>query len=178
MASVARIGFGGVIAVGVAIGLLGLTATSAEGQLREGGASTPSLIFGAHFQIKSQVDNNFCIQAAPGTAEGRTITLQQCAVSDNQRWTLTHNSDDTNLIVDSQGMCLDARNRKAADGLALPVQKCRFGDAWRFTYTSLGLLKDEKNDKCLQVPGAAANAAVSLAACDSTKATQKWLLTH
>lgn len=180
MASVARIGLGGVIVAGVAVGLLGLTSRSAEGQARDGGpapAST-STIFGVNFQIKTQMNTGFCMQVATGTAEGRTVTIQACGSADNQRWALTHNGDDTNLIVDSQGMCLDGRSRKANDGLAMPVQKCKFGDAYRYTYASSGLIKDEKNDKCLQVASDGANAPITLAVCDATKKGQQWLITH
>jgi hypothetical protein len=168
---VARIGF-----TAVALGVMALT-TAAQGQ---GGAPAPppSTIHGVNFLIKSQVDNTFCVQVASGTTEGRTITLQTCGAADTQRWAFSNNSDDTNLVLDSQGMCLDGRNRKGNDGLALPVQKCRFGDVWRWSYLSTGQIKDIRNGKCLQVPGAASNANVSLADCDPAKKTQQFLVTH
>ena len=137
-----------------------------------------STIHGVNFLIKSQVDNSFCVQVASGTTEGRTITLQTCGSADTQRFAFSNNHDDTNVILDSQGMCLDGRNRKPNDGLAIPVQKCKFGEAFRWAYLASGQIKDVKNGKCLQVPGAANNASVSLADCDATKKTQQFLVTH
>ena len=178
--------FGGAVAVAVvAISLGPLTALAdKEGTARAAGdagappPATPTTARGANFLIKSQLDANFCVAVATGTNEGRTITLQQCSGADVQRWAFSLNADDTNPIIEAQGMCLDGRARKSGDGLPLPVAKCRFGDAWRFTMTASGLIKDVKNNKCLSIPGAASNAAVSLADCDETKKTQLWKLAH
>ncbi len=95
-----------------------------------------------------------------------------------RRWAFTWNADDTNLIVDSQGMCLDGRFRTANLGLAMPVAKCGFKEVWRFAYRSLGLIMNVKNNKCLSVPGAVSNAAVSLVTCDDTRQAQLWMLSH
>lgn len=172
MASVARIGVAGVVVAAFAV------AGAAQGQTPKPPPDPPSTVFGVNFLIKSQQDANFCIQVTNGTTEGRTISLQTCGGADTQRWVLTHNNDESNLIVDSQGMCLDARSRKGGDGLALPVQKCRFGEAWRFAVLGTGQIRDDKNAKCLQVPGPASNAVVSLADCDAAKPNQKWTLAH
>lgn len=43
------------------------------------------------------------------------------------------------------------------------------------TYTSFGVLEFAKG--CLSIPGAGANAAVGLVACDATKQTQLWIVT-
>lgn len=137
---------------------------------------TPSTAHGTNFQIKSQVDNNFCVQVGSGTNEGRTVTLQQCSSADAQRWAFTYDKDETNLIVETNGMCLDSRAVKPNTNTAVPVMKCQFGEAWRYTYTASGLIKDVKLNKCLSVPGAAANAAVSLADCDEKKKGQLWKL--
>ncbi len=176
MASVARIGFAGIVAVA----LFSVTAGAAEGQITtEAATATPSTAHGVNFQIKSQLDQFFCVEAAPGTTEGRMITLQQCsATTDAQRWAFTNNSDDTNIVADSQGMCLDSRGRKAGDGLALPVSKCKFTDIWRYAYTSQATIKDIRSGLCLQASTAAANAAVSLATCDPTIKNQLWVLAH
>jgi hypothetical protein len=190
-----RIGLGGVIAavvIAVTLGPLAAYAGDKDkdrdkdkddqhgARAADGGAAaqTPTTAHGANFLVKSQLDATFCIQVGAGTNEGRTITLVACGTADTQRWAFTWNADDTNSIVESQGMCLDGRARKGGDGLALPVQKCRFNDAWRFTFTASGLIKDVKNNKCLSIPGAAANVAVSLADCDETKKTQLWKLAH
>lgn len=173
----ARFGLAGLAAAGVAVALLGATAGPAQGQT-DAGTTPPTTAHGVNFLVKTQLDTSFCVQVAAGTGEGRTITLQQCGGADTQRWAFTWNNDDTNVVVDSQGMCLDGRSRKGGDGLALPVQKCRFGDAWRYSYTSLGQIRDVRNGKCLQVSAAAANAPVTLVDCDSSKKNQLWILAH
>lgn len=45
-------------------------------------------------------------------------------------------------------------------------------------YLGNSLIEDIANEKCLSVPGAAANTPVSLADCDPTKVGQRWLVTH
>ena len=149
-----------------------------EARFSKGGGGTPSVIHGVNFQIKSEVDNLFCIQVESGTNEGRTITMQTCAAGDLQRWALSDNSDGTNLILDSQGMCLDGNFRRGEEGLARSVRTCGFENTSRFTYTSATLIRDEKNNMCLQESTAAANAAVSLADCDQTNVNQQWVVTH
>jgi hypothetical protein len=138
MASFGRIGLGGVIAaaaIAVTLGPLSAYAgdkdkdkdkddqqrARAAAAAADGGAATPTTAHGANFLVKSQLDSNFCIQVGSGINEGRTITLVQCGTADTQRWAFTWNADDTNSIVDTQGMCLDGRTRKGGDGLALPV---------------------------------------------------------
>ena len=129
-----------------------------------------------NFQVKANADTNFCIEAEGGTAEGRTLTMQQCGSADTQRWALADYVSGVNQMLDSQGMCLDVRGRKAADGVQLAVHLCRGDRAEMLTYTTLGLL--EYATGCLQIPGAAGNAQVSLAVCDATKLNQQWLVTH
>ena len=131
-----------------------------------------------NFQIKTLADLNFCIEVDKGVSEGRLITLQQCGLTDSQRWALPLYNDETNAIVESQGMCLDGRFTQATLGFPMTVAKCGSGDRWRFTYTSVSLIQNAKNQKCLGVAGAAANAAVAIVDCDATKKTQQWLITH
>jgi hypothetical protein len=109
---------------------------------------------------------------------GRTITLQQCGAVDNQRWAFSLNQGTTNLILDSQGDCIDGRFHAGDEGMARPVNACRFSTEWKFVYLGSSLIEDIANGKCLAVPGAAANTPVSLADCDASKVGQRWLVTH
>jgi hypothetical protein len=163
-----------------ALAALALASLVGVGDARQAhGASTPpTTAHGTNFLIKSQVDSNFCIEVANGTSEGRTITLQQCGGADTQRWALPLNSDDTNLIIDSQGLCLDGRFTKGDEGLPLPVAKCGPGKTWRFVFNSAGQLMTARRNLCLSVPGAASNAVVSLEPCDATRLGQLWALAH
>ena len=160
-----------------AVALAGLAGLGGAGPAR-GAGPPPTEAHGTNFLLESQLDSNFCIEAANGTGEGRTLTLQQCLGADTQRWALPLNSDDTNLIVDSQGMCLDGRSTKANEGLPIPVAKCGSSKTWRFVVTSAGQLMTARRNLCLSIPGAASNAVVSLAPCDATRQGQLWSLAH
>lgn len=159
------------LATGVALVALGATPALAK-------KLSPTLAGSANLLIKSQLDSNFCIEVGSGTGEGRTLALEQCGLADTQRWTLTRNADETNLIVESQGMCVDGNQRPADAGLPLPVDMCRMGAPWRFSMDASGLIQNGKSGKCLSIPGAASNVAVSLAECDENKPTQRWKLAH
>jgi hypothetical protein len=135
-------------------------------------------VHGANLLIKSQLDANFCITVGVGLDEGRTITLTQCGLADVQRWAFTWDSDNTNLIVESQGMCLEGHQRRADAGLALSVFRCRPGGTRRFTVWPSGLIENVNSGKCLTVPGAAANVAVSVADCDESDLRQLWKFAH
>jgi Ricin-type beta-trefoil lectin domain len=168
----------------VRIILVGITAAAAMATVGLGigvalGVSpsvTASAINGVNFEIHSQIDSNFCIEVQNGTIEGRTLSLQTCGGADTQRWVLTKDADSSNLLVDSQGMCVNGRSRGL--GLPLTVGSCQFGAVWRFAVTDAGLIVNERNGKCLSVPGAASNAVISLATCDGSRMGQLWGLTH
>jgi hypothetical protein len=169
-----------VVAVTAAVAL-GAGTSVARTQAHRAAAATAKLktsIHGVNFQVQPVADTNFCMQAESGVLPGRTITLQSCAVADNQRWAFSMNQGTTNLILDSQGFCLDGRFHPGDEGLARPVNPCRFASEWKFVYLGTGLIEDVGNGKCLSVPGVAANAPVSLADCDVTKPGQHWLIVH
>jgi Ricin-type beta-trefoil lectin domain len=149
-----------------------------DAQQAHGASAPPTEVHGTNFLLKSQIDTNFCIEVENGTGEGRTITLQTCGGADTQRWALPLNSDDTNLIVDSQGLCLDGRFTKGDEGLPRSVAKCGPGKTWRFVINSAGQVMTARRNLCLSVPGAASNASVSLEPCDVTHPGQLWTLAH
>jgi hypothetical protein len=172
------------IVAGLAVGIIGVLtigvgATNALGaRERTVAAKLKTTIHGVNFQIKSFADQNFCMQVESGVLPGRTITLQQCGAVDNQRWAFSLNQGTTNLILDSQGDCIDGRFHAGDEGMARPVNACRFSTEWKFVYLGSSLIEDIANGKCLAVPGAAANTPVSLADCDASKVGQRWLVTH
>jgi hypothetical protein len=153
-----------------------VVAAHAAGGLDHTGA--PSTARGSSLLIKSQIDNYYCVEVAGGTASGRAIRLEQCGATDTQRWTFTKDSDGTNLIVDSQGMCLDGRLPRATHLPGMPVNSCRFTSDERYTFLPSGMIKNVSSGRCLSVPGAAANAAVTLNKCDQTKKGEFWKLAH
>ena len=166
------------IALSVVVGgLVVLSGAAAAGGAAPAAAvPPPSTIHGVNFRIETQVDNNFCVEADSGTLPGRTLTLQQCGVADNQRFALTAEASGLNELLDSQGMCLDVSAQQRGDGVPVPVMLCNHTRAQVLSYTGTGLLQYGKG--CLQVPGAAANAPITLAKCDVSKPNQRWLVTH
>ena len=138
---------------------------------------TSTTIHGTEFKLETLVDQNFCVTTDNGTAEGRETHLQQCGSSFGL-FTFTDNSDGSNLIVDSQGMCLDGRFRTRDAGLPLKVVSCRFSDRFKWSYLANGEIQNALNGLCLRVPGAAANAWVTLGICDASKPEFRWLVTH
>jgi hypothetical protein len=166
------IGIGGLVAAAVLVA----PALNAGAATTADAVTTPTTAHGTNFLIKTQLDNGYCMEVASGTAPGRTIALMPCSNAEPQRWALTWNDDDTNLLVDTQGMCIDARLRTTSQGQAASVQRCRFGDAWRFTYTPVGQIQEVKNGRCLSVAAAAGSVPVVFAPCDETATGQLWRL--
>lgn len=166
------------VTIGTLVAAAILAPALTYGLAQRGPRAADTMGRGADFLIKSQLDPNFCIQVGTGTKPGRTIALQQCGLADVQRWTFTLNSDDTNFIVESQGMCLDGHLAPAEEGLPLQVARCKTTARWRFELTAVGLIRNVGSGLCLSIPGAASNANVSRATCDETKATQRWVLVH
>jgi hypothetical protein len=138
--------------------------------------STPTTVHGTGFQLHSMLDTSFCIDVAPGAAEGRTVTLSQCTAATSQRWGFTWNADQTNLLVEAEGMCVDGRKPQA--GVAATVGYCRFADPWRYVFTAEGLVQNVKTGRCLTIPRAASGAAVYFDVCDITRTAQVWKISQ
>src|SRR5262249_3609986 len=101
-------------------------------------AVTPTTAHGMNFLVKTQSDLTFCIQVEAGNTAGRSVSMAQCGTVDNQRWMLSNNSDETNLLIESTGMCIDGHFVKGNQGLAMTVGQCGTGDDWRFVYLGSG----------------------------------------
>jgi hypothetical protein len=135
---------------------------------------TPTTAHGTGFQVHNGLDFNFCVDVAPGSTEGRPVTLQFCSAVATQRWGFTWNADETNNIIDSIGMCLDGARPQS--GVASTVTLCKFSGPWHFTYSSTGLIQNVKTGLCLDVARAGSNAPVFFNPCDDTKLSQQWRL--
>lgn len=136
----------------------------------------PTTAHGTNFQVKNGLDNGFCMDIAAGVNEGRALSLSTCSAAASQRWAFTWNANDTNSIIEAQGMCVDVRGRRAGDGTAIAAFKCHHGDNQRFTFTPTGHIQELKSGKCLSVPRAAAGVAVFLEDCNEASKNQTWKL--
>jgi len=135
-----------------------------------------STAHGTGFQIKSAFDNNFCAAVDNGTAPARSVTLSLCSAVSTQKWAFTWNSDQSNLLVETQGMCLDGRHPQP--GVAAKVRYCHFTGPWTYVFTPQGLIKNLGTGQCLGVAGLGAGAAVFFDACDASSKFQLWKLSQ
>ena len=170
MARLRRIG--AVTAIALGLGALGVHARSSHAAR----ALPPTQVFGVDFLLKSQIDTNFCMEVQNGTTPGRKITLQVCGGADQQRFVFTRYANNTNTIVENQGMCVDGHDHQATHYSPIPVRKCVESTAWHWTFLSTGQIKNAMNGECLWVPGAASNAAVHLDPCKATDKRDLWQL--
>ncbi len=162
--------------VALAVGLVTLFAGTAAAVAIVDPHTTPSTAHGEAFQIKSQVDTTFCIDVAAGGTQGRKLSLSACAPYATERWTFTKNSDGSNLLVESQGMCVDTAGRKPGDGVSLKVENCNFLKSQRLRFTSVGRIQASGTATCLSIPRAAAGVAVFLETCSASNPRQRFKL--
>ena len=165
-----------VVTLVVASGAVVAASNTATAAVPLAAVTTPTTAHGTGFQVHSIIDTSFCIDVAAGATEGRQVTLSQCTAASSQRWGFTWNTDQTNLLVESQGMCMDGR--KPTAGVAASVGYCRFGDPWRYVFTPEGLIQNVKTGQCLTIPRAGSGAAVYFDFCDATRSAQLWKLSQ
>ena len=169
----------GIRRLGALIGLVAVVALCVAGLARASRGTANAVLpqntaHGANFLIESQIDNSYCIQVDGGTGEGRGLTLQQCGTTDTQRFTLTWRADGLTNLIDSQGMCIGVTDRTQPPLTAF----CADTSAFRLTVPPSGQFHFQRTNWCLSVPGASANAAVTLAKCSDTAKGQQWKIAH
>ncbi len=128
---------------------------------------------GENFTVHTSVDPNYCFTDIP--QDGRPSSLAQCIVNDEMRFTFAQATDNSSVVVDGSGQCLQAGKKPNVDAEFTP---CTFSTAERFLYTAKGQVKTESGNLCLQDAQAAQNAAVFFAPCAKGVTTQIWQLGH
>lgn len=153
----------------LAIGAVALGVSDARADAR---------VHGVGFQMKTVLDETFCIGANADTAtEGRTVFIQKCTGAETQRWTFTDGADGSSVIVGSQGMCLDIRNHRSGDGTPIQLWRCHYGNNQRFRVTPTGRIREVQSGKCLTIGKTVADrAAVFIDECDEQRSQQTWRL--
>jgi len=135
-----------------------------------------STAHGEGFQIRSVSDPSYCVEVDAGATDLRSVTMAQCNVGSQQRWTFSWLASGLNELIEIQGMCVDVSSRKPGDGLAVPVTFCKGTKAEHLSFLPGGQIEFAKG--CLSIPRAGAGAAVFLEACDSTHTLQFWKLSQ
>ncbi len=163
-----------------ALGLALLVAGSIGGvALGEGNvASKPPLVHGSNFQVKTALDETFCLETNAGThSTGPSVYVKKCDGRPEQRWTLTDGADGTNVIVGNLGMCL-AIDHHAASPKPAKISSCNYGKSQRFTVTAAGEIIEVRSGQCLTIGAVVADGKpVFLKPCATpSQAAQLWRL--
>jgi Ricin-type beta-trefoil lectin domain len=128
---------------------------------------------GENFTIHTSVDPNFCFTDIP--QDGRPSSIAQCIVNDEMRFAFAETVDDTSVIIDGSGQCLQV-GKKPNDYATF--KPCTFLTPEQFVYKNSGQLESVSGKLCLQDAQAAQNAAVSFSPCAKGLGAQIWQLGH
>jgi hypothetical protein len=164
------------------VGALGLSllVAGATGVAVGAGSSahTPPLVHGVNFQIKTVVDETFCVDTNGETqSSGPSVYLAKCNGHETQRWTFTDGADGTGVVVGSRGMCLSINHSVATS--PAQIASCTYATNQRFTVTAAGEIIEVRSGKCLTTSTAAAEQdPVFLTTCSAkVQKTQHWQIT-
>jgi hypothetical protein len=172
----------------LAVPLVGLTIALAGGAtawLTGAGAAVPSTKptppgpqpNGIDFTLHTKGDTNFCLEDTPAPQNPVSETsVSQCAVRNGQEWTFADAADGSVVIIGGNtGKCLDFTPNVSSLASMSP---CTFRGAEHFFYSTTGQIESTSGKKCLQTAGAAQNAQVSIAKCQTGTNLQIWVLGH
>ncbi len=160
---------------------LGLLLAGSIGGVAAGDGSvtpTPPLVHGMNFQIKTVLDNSFCLETNAGARSTvASVYLKKCDGHPEQRWTLTDGADGTTVIVGNFGMCLDINHQVGRGNPALN-SSCTYGGNQRFRVTAAGEIVEVSSGQCLTTASAVADGnRVFLRPCASpSQKAQYWQL--
>jgi Ricin-type beta-trefoil lectin domain len=172
-----RVGLGVLALGGSALMVNALAVGGSEALVRSDvtAAKYPPGPQGVNYTIHTSADPNFCFTNMPVPDLNRATSIQQCAANDTQHWTWAQSADNSSVLVDGGGQCLEAA--KKANKLA-QANPCTFLTPEHFLYTEQGQIKTVSGDLCLQDAQATSNAAVTFASCVKGLTTQIWMLGH
>jgi hypothetical protein len=159
------------------VGALGL-ALLVAGAIGVASAHTPPLVHGVNFQVKTVVDNTFCVETNTATpSTGPSIYLAKCNGHETQRWTFTDGANGTSVIVGSLGMCLSINHNVATS--PAQIASCTYGSNQRFTVTPAGEIIEVRSGQCLTTSAVAAEKdPVFLTTCSAeVQRPQHWQIT-
>ena len=128
---------------------------------------------GTNFTIHTSADTNFCLSYV--AAEGRPTSIQPCADNDTQHWTWAQSADNSSVIVDGGGQCLEAAAKANKDA---EVNPCTFLSPEHFLFKGAGQIETVSGKLCLEDAQATGDAAVSFVACVKGLPSQVWDLSR
>ena len=129
---------------------------------------------GVNFTLHTDADQNFCLSNITGGELG--LSIQECAANDSQHWTFAQSADNSSVLVDGNGQCLEAAAKPNKLAQANP---CTFQTPEHFLYKdSTGKLETVSGKLCLQYAVAADNASLYFTSCVKGLVTQIWVIGH
>jgi len=157
----------------LALGKIGAGADTASAQPA---AASPPLVHGVNFEVRSLIDETFCVEANGPTATTPAVRLALCTGRVEQRWTFTDGADGSSVVVGKDGMCWDVDN-SARDPKPLEVSTCTYRANQGFTVTPAGLIEELQSGDCLTVTPATTSGAIVLDRCQNPAVrAQLWRL--
>lgn len=151
-------------------------ATGSSAQVRPQTTTTtfPSSPQGVNFTLRTDADQSFCVSNITGGQLG--LSIQQCAPVDSEHWTFAQSLDNSAVIIDGSGQCLETAAKPNKPAQANP---CSFQTPEHFVYKeNTGKIETVKGNLCLQDANAADNAALFFTACVKGLVTQVWIVGH
>jgi hypothetical protein len=104
------------------------------------------------------------------------LSIQECAATDSQHWTFAQSADNSAVLIDGSGQCLEAAAKPNKLAQANP---CTFQTPEHFLYKGkTGKLETVNGELCLQDAQAADNAALYFTSCVKGLVTQIWVIGH
>jgi hypothetical protein len=128
---------------------------------------------GTNYTIHTSADTNFCLSYV--AADDREMSLQACADNDTQHWTWAQSADNSSVLVDGGGQCLQAA---AKSGKQAEVDPCAFLATEHFLFKGAGQIQTVSGNLCLEDAQPTADSAVFFATCVKGLASQVGDLGH
>jgi hypothetical protein len=159
----------------LAIGVIALTLAGfarADTDIAAGGP----LVHGTGFQMKTTVDESFCVETNVAVSATPQVYIARCTGRTNQRWSLTDGEDGASVVVGDLGLCL-VTERDSREP-TLEIEPCDYHSDQRFTVTPVGQVMRKHSDECLTVDDPIAiGSAIRVEECQSPNVkAQTWRL--
>jgi hypothetical protein len=169
-------GLGLAVLVTCGVGASTLVAGGSEAPARQQTTTTtyPPSPQGVNYTLHTDADQEFCVSNVTGGELG--LSIQECAANDAQHWTFAQSADNSAVLVDGSGQCLEAAAKPNKLAQANP---CTFQTPEHFLYKgNTGKIETVNGKLCLQDAQAASNAALYFTSCVKGLVTQIWVIGH
>ena len=101
--------------------------------------------------------------------------MSQCAPTESQYWTSAQSANNSQVLVDGGGRCLDFSNKT---GGSIELTACTFAGPEHFLYSTTGQIESTSRKVCLQATLATQDASIAIAKCQSGVSLQIWIIGH